>query len=110
MPYYFAAFQEIEEADYQIIVQKRNLNIIKEQIRQLGLLDCSNFYKVREKTSVTCCSSKADLDANSFIAISIRIPPKMIDEKAQKDKSTTDITHIHNNFLTKTKYNTELID
>lgn len=30
MPYYFGVFQEIDEADYQIIVQKRNLNIIKE--------------------------------------------------------------------------------
>ena len=46
MPYYFGVFQEIDEADYQIVVQKRNLNIIKEQIRQLGLIDCSNFYKV----------------------------------------------------------------
>ena len=34
----------------------------------------------------------------------------MIDERAQKDKSTTDVTHIHNNFLTKTKFNVEMRD
>lgn len=59
---------------------------------------------------MSCCSSKADEAANSFVAISIRIPPTMIDERAQKDKSTTDVTHIHNNFLTKTKFNVEMRD
>ena len=34
----------------------------------------------------------------------------MIDERAEKDKSFADISHINNNFMTKTEFNVEMID
>ena len=34
----------------------------------------------------------------------------MIDERAEKDKKIADISHINNNFMTKTEFNVEMID
>jgi len=107
LQYFPDLLQENAEADYMIVVKKKNQKFITEQLRQLRLLKHTRYYYIKQTLKVhpTLMAQIMNRDFSTkeedVALVSIKVPPRWIDREASAQNILAALTNVESQLVVK---------